>query len=199
MVAKDAMLGTAAAATATCAYLGLSAWRNELKGKSEYELAKKVLKAVYRVRDAFKTVRNPIIFKYEYPENMQDSHGQLKHEYEYEGTLRVYAKRWEKMEVSFNELEELHLEAQVEWGAGLQNKIIALRQCKAELQLAIHYLLRQKKNPLEQPTKAAQLAEERSVLEHIDSDTELDIFTPQINAAIDEFENWLRPYVRAKV
>lgn len=196
--AKDVLLGAAAAATAIFAYLGLSAWRKELKGRSEYDLAKRVLKAVYRVREAFKIVRNPAIFQYEYPEEMRDFHGHLKREHDYEGTFRVYEKRWERMDESFKELEELHLEAQVEWGPEYQSVIVNLRRCRSELLLAIQQLLRRKKNPGEEPTKAVELAEERSVLYHIGGDTEQDKFTPKIDAAVHEFENWLRPHVRTK-
>src|SRR6266849_2208520 len=190
---KDVLLGVAAAATALFAYLGLSAWRNELKGKSEYELAKRVLKAVYRVREAFKTVRNPAIYEYEFPEEMRDFHGHLKPEHDYEGTLRVYEKRWEKMDQPFKELEELHLEAQVEWGPEHQDVIVNLRRCRSEVLLAIQQMLRHKKNPREEPSKAAELAEKRSVLYHSGGDQ--DKFTPQIDAAIGEFEKWLRPRV----
>lgn len=195
---KDVLLGLAAASAAIFAYLGLSAWQKELKGKSEYELAKRVLKAVYRVREAFKTVRHPAIYQYEYPEEMRDFHGHLKPEHDYEGTLRVYEKRLEKMDEAFKELEELHLEAQVEWGPEYQDVIVNLRRCRSELLLAIQQLLRRKKNPREAPTKAAELAEERSVLYHIGGDTDQDKFTPQIDAAIGEFEKWLRPHVRTK-
>jgi hypothetical protein len=43
---NDVLLGIAAASTAIFVYLGLSAWRKELKGKSEYKLAKRVLNLV---------------------------------------------------------------------------------------------------------------------------------------------------------
>jgi hypothetical protein len=77
---KDVVIGLSAASAAVFAYLGLSAWRRELKGKSEYELAKEVLKSVYKVREAFKHVRRPGIYQYEYPEEMRDHHGHLKKE-----------------------------------------------------------------------------------------------------------------------
>ena len=195
---KDVLVGLAAAAAAIFAYLGLSAWRKELKGKSEYELAKRVLMSVYRVREAFKTVRHPAIYQYEYPEEMRDFHGHLKREHEYEGTLHVYGKRLEKMDESFKALEEQHLEAQVEWGPQYQDVIVKLRRCRSELVLAIQQLLRRAKNPREEPTKAAELAEERSVLYHIGGDPEQDRFTSQIDEAITDFEKWLRPHIRTK-
>jgi len=195
--AKDIVVGLAAAAAAIFAYLGLSAWRKELKGKAEYQLAKDVLKSVYKVREAFKHVRNPIIYQYEYPEGMRDYHGHLKHEHDHEGTAHVYEKRWEIMAKAFGELEEHHLAAQVEWGSGFQEVIVKLRSCRVELLIAIQQMLERKKNPREAPvTKPEERVEERSVLYHTGNNSEHDKFTPQIEEAINDFEKWLRPHVR---
>jgi hypothetical protein len=196
---KDLLLGLSALAAAIFAYLGVSAWKKELKGKAEYQLAKNVLKAVYRVREAFKHVRNPAIYQYEYPDEMRDHHGQLKREKNYEGTAHVYEKRWEKMAEAFGALEELHLDAQVEWGAEFQNKIVKLRSCRIELMIAMQKMLEQKKYPTPSPvTPREQKAEEFSILYHIGEDSKHDRFTPKINGAIKEFEVWLRPYVKHK-
>lgn len=196
---KDVIIGLSAASAAVFAYLGLSAWRRELKGKSEYELAKELLKSVYKVREAFKHVRHPAIYQYEYPEEMRDHHGQLKKENDHKGTEHVYIKRWEKMDEAFGELEEHHLAAQVEWGPQFQDVIVKLRSCRAELLIAIQQMLERKKNPIESPlTTPDEKAEERSVLYHSGEDSKFDKFTPQINEAINEFEKWLRPHVKHK-
>lgn len=193
---KDIVVGLAAAAAAFFAYLGLNTWRKELKGKSEYELAKRVLKSVYRVREAFMHVRNPAIYQYEYPEDMRNHHGHLKPEHNYDGTTHVYEKRWEKMHEAFKELEEAHLEAQVEWGPKHQNVIVKLRVCRATLLTAIQQMLDRKKDPHQEPRKSEEIAEERSVLEHLGTDSKHDKFTPQIEEALNEFEKWLRPHIK---
>ena len=113
---KDILVGLSAVGAAVFAYLGLNAWRKELKGKSEYQLAKDILKSVYKAREAFKHVRHIMIFQYEYPEDMLGPHGYLKPEHDYEGTAHVYETRWKVMDEAFKELEEYHLLAQVEWG-----------------------------------------------------------------------------------
>lgn len=196
---RDALVGLSAVSAAIFAYLGLSAWRKEIKGKAEYALAKDVLKSVYKVREAFKVVRNPAIYQYEYPADMTDYHGHLKREHNYEGTAYVYEKRWEKMNEAFRELEEHHLEAQVEWGSEFQNVIKKLRSCRVDLLIAVQQLLARKKNPDDVPqTTAEEKAEERSVLYHLGSDSKHDKFTPQIDEAISDFENWLRPHIRNK-
>lgn len=198
--AKDSLLGLSAVTAAIFAYLGLSAWKKELKGKAEYQLAKDVLKSVYKVREAFKHVRNPAIYKYEYPENMTDYHGHLKKEHNYEGTAYVYENRWKKMAEAFTELEEHHLNAQVEWGAEFQDVIIKLRSCRVELQIAIQQMLERKKDPeFNRMTTREQRAEERSVLYYGGDDSEYDKFTPEINQAIDKFEKWLRPHINKRM
>ena len=197
--AKDILVALAAAAAALFAYLGLSAWRKELKGKAEYQLAKDVLKSVYKVREAFKHVRNPIIYQYEFPEDMRDHHGHLKSEHDYEGTAHVYEKRWEKMAEAFGELEQHHLAAQVEWGPEFQDVIVKLRSCRIELQVALQQMLERKKNPREALLmKSEERAEEKSVMYHLGSDSKHDKFTPQIDEAINDFEKWLRPHIKHK-
>jgi hypothetical protein len=64
-IRKDVVVALAAAWAGIIGFLGLQAWRRELKGKAEFAKAKEVLKAVYRVREAFKQVRHPAIFQYE--------------------------------------------------------------------------------------------------------------------------------------
>ena len=72
-LAKDIILAISAAVAAFFAWRGLVTWRKEIKGKSEYETAKQVLKAVYRIREAFVYVRNPLKYRFEYPEKLRDS------------------------------------------------------------------------------------------------------------------------------
>lgn len=194
---KDVLVGLSAIFVIVFGYMGLTTWRKELKGKSEYQLAKEVLKSAYRVREAFKIVRNPAIFQNEYPEEMLDARGYLKPENEHAGTVHVYQKRWEIMAEAFSRLEEHHLDAQVEWGATHQDKILKLRDCKADLITAIQQMLERKRNPRDAGLTGSEMrTEERSVLYYHGDNSISDKFTPEINAAVDEFEHWLRPYIK---
>lgn len=193
---KEIIIGLSAVLATIFAYIGLNTWRKELKGKAEYQLAKDVLKSVYKVRDAFRHVRNPAIFSYEYPEEMRDYSGNLKPEKDYEGTLYVYEKRWEKMNEAFKELEEHHLNAQVEWGSEFQNVIINLRSCRAELLVEIQRMLDEKKNPRRVIRDEESTEKTFSILYDRGSNKEFEKFTPKINDAVQEFEVWLRPYIK---
>ena len=195
-IVRDIVVAVSAGGAAFIAYKGLDTWQKELKGKSEYQLAKDVLRSVYKVREAFKHVRHPAIFGYEYPKDMTDHTGHLKHECRYDGTTHVYEKRWEKMDEAFSELEEKNLEALVEWGSEHQDTIVPLRKCRGELLMAIQDMLGRYKNPHEKNWKnREEQSEERSVLYHAGEDSKYDKFTPEINSAVDLFEKWLRPHV----
>ena len=65
-IAKDITTGLAALIGAGVAIVGLRAWQHQLKGKTEYELARRLLRAVYRVRDEIHNVRNPAIMPGEF-------------------------------------------------------------------------------------------------------------------------------------
>tara|TARA_R110001583_G_scaffold139368_1_gene291540 strand:+ start:249 stop:869 length:621 start_codon:yes stop_codon:yes gene_type:complete len=195
-IVKDIVVACSAFGAAFIAYSGLGTWQRELKGKSEYQLAKDVLRSVYKVREAFKHVRHPAIMGYEYPEELTTHSGHLQDGSRYEGTAHVYQERWKKMDAAFSELEEQYLEALVEWGSEYQDKIVPLRRCRGELLMAIQDMLHRYKNPEEENWKNREVqANERSVIYHLGEDSKHDKFTPEINAAIKLFEDWLREYI----
>jgi len=194
-IASDTIVGISALAAAVFAFMGVSTWRKQLKGKSEYERAKETLKSVYRVREAFRHVRAPYIFSSEYPEDLRDHHGSLKKEFEHKGMVAVYEARWKVLAEAFHELEEKALEAQVEWGPEFENVIMPLRQCRSELLVTIQIMLERTKAPEDfEPISREESQKERAILYQVD-DSKYDFFTPKINAAISEFETKLRPHI----
>lgn len=56
---KDVITCISALTATVVAILGLQAWKKQLKGKTEYELAQKLLYATYKLREAIAWVRNP--------------------------------------------------------------------------------------------------------------------------------------------
>jgi hypothetical protein len=51
----------ATVAAVTVGYMGLSTWKKQLKGKTEYQLARRCLIGIYKLRDAINEVRHPLI------------------------------------------------------------------------------------------------------------------------------------------
>lgn len=199
---KDIILALAALATACIAYNGLSTWKKELKGKSEYTLAKEVLRAIYQVREGFKHVRDPLMSGYEYPKDTIGPNGMLIPEKEYEAFSHAYDKRWEVLKNALMELEEKHIEAQVEWGPENQAKIIGIRKCAKQLQFIIWDFLERKRKP-DQERWRQENTDPKEITKYDRKQTSIlydhgpeNEFTQQINSAVIEFEEWLRPKVK---
>jgi hypothetical protein len=60
-IVKDLLVAAAAVGGLIVASLGLKTWRKQLKGNTQYELSRRVLRAVFKTRDAMRQVRNPFI------------------------------------------------------------------------------------------------------------------------------------------
>jgi hypothetical protein len=183
------------------AIIGLTTWKKELKGKSEYQLAKEVLKSVYRVRGGFNHVRNPMLDGREYPEDTILPNGMVYPEKEYEAQCFAYDNRWKYLMEALKELEEKHLMAVVEWGPEHQEKIQPIRACAFELEFQIRQYLEDLRNPeraeWQQQHMSPESFEKRNktrmtVLYNTGSDGEYNQFTERINAAIDTFDDWLQ-------
>jgi hypothetical protein len=166
-----------------------------LKGKSEYQKAKDVLKAVYRVRQGFAWVRTPWINSWEYPVEMCDEKGQLKAEFDYQGTAHAYTNRKRQLDDAMAELKDQTLEAQVEWGEEFQNVIEPIAMCYSELFIAVWDFVESKRNDLSRRLTPQEIKDRNAKLHYLGENNENDKFTSQINAAIQGYEKKLRPHI----
>lgn len=58
---KDIVTIIALIVSAIVAVPGINAWKEQITGKAEYELAHRLLRSVYQVRDAIRNVGTPIL------------------------------------------------------------------------------------------------------------------------------------------
>lgn len=204
-IVKDIFLSMAAILTGIVAIVGLTAWKKELKGKSEYQLAKEVLMAVYKVREGFKNVRGVVMYSHEYPESVLTPAGQIIEGKEYETYTYAYNNRWEVLREALQDLENKNLEAQVEWGPENHDKIRNIRSCASQLQYQIWNYLEHFKNPeqskwrrenMDQEQLTKEKKKQMEVLYNQDPDSVFGGFTSQINEALEPFEKWLRPKIK---
>ena len=63
---KDVVLAICGALTAGIALYGLKTWQRQLAGTTQFELARRALLAVYKVRDALTVARSPAVHPAEY-------------------------------------------------------------------------------------------------------------------------------------
>lgn len=76
--ARDIAVSVSALAAALIAVMGVNAWRRQLKGMTEYQIALKVLKALYALRESFIEARGRFTFPAEWTERTPDASGRAE-------------------------------------------------------------------------------------------------------------------------
>jgi len=144
--ARNVIMGVSAIFACFIAFSGLSAWKREHVGKAEYELARRWLREVYRVRDAFVDLRNPFIPSHEFrvaarendekavadaaplePYFIRDKQERLE---------CVYGRRWRIFSEVMRGFEAEALEAEVLWGQDLADAATEVRRVVARISIA---------------------------------------------------------------
>lgn len=129
--------GYSNAVLAVVAILGLffgQSWLNtskkKMKGQLEFDIARKYLKAVLKLRDTTKIVRAPFISLGEIQNALQQK-GYNFDDYEDKEKVNrsVYSLRWEKLQEVWSGLDEILLDAELSWGSeavGVQKELDTL-------------------------------------------------------------------------
>ena len=154
-VLKDICLTFAALTGAYVACKGLSTWKHQLHGHSEYDLAKRILKLCFRYRDSIRGVRNPAIYEYEMAlesenETQKETFGDKWHL----GLQKAYETRWLKVQQVREELYPELLEAEALWEDKLSNLMASLFQLENKLFRAIQEELEVRNPQIENQEKA---------------------------------------------
>lgn len=195
---KDIVTIVATVAGAIIAGYGVDTWRKQLKGKTEYELARRLLKAVYKLREAIKIVRNPFIPSGEVYQALIDE-GFSKEEIEKDETKilsrqdLVYKRRWEHISEANSNLKVEILEAEVIWGEEIKELTDELRKCISLLNLNLTRYQRQQNNTRDY---SRERMEEIEKVIWDDGDPDENFFTNRIETAISEIENFLKPHLK---
>jgi hypothetical protein len=84
-IVKDIALAGAACITAYVAFTGLEKWQKELRGKANFDVARKLAKSVYMLRDQISYCRSPFVAAAEFPEGYYKGEMERKHSPEEEG------------------------------------------------------------------------------------------------------------------
>lgn len=157
---------------AVAAGVGLWTWRRQQQKAHDFDVARQVLRAVYVLRDAIRTLRVPI------------SHG-----------TDDEANRWKAVAAAARQFEAAFLEAEVLWSATLHRHRVHLRELMARVQGASEEIRISKTSKLEDLGLTPQdLAYARRVRWGIGSDN--DAFWQEVSAVIVAVEDATRPKLR---
>ena len=180
--------------TATVAVVGLKSWSHELRGRTEFEAARNLMRATYRFRDEIQNSRAPFIaageFPSEYPGPQNATSDQEARAWSY-----VYKNRWELVREALQELETYVLEGEALWGGEIRIKADELRQCARELQVAMEAIIDDKAQRGENFRTDRDFGKTMRSTAHASRGDDSNAFNKRMMAAVNAIEDIIRPHL----
>ena len=195
---KDIVTAIAAGTAAVIGVLGLRAWKAQLKGKTEYETARTLLRCVYKVRDAIRSVRNPLQGAGEIAQALKESGVVIERpdpRFQIASEEAVYQRRWVGVRDAWQELDLAAFEAEVLWGKDTRDVLAPLRACAAELYSYIQMHLRYVESPPKNPKPGQSENIDKVIYDGLD-DPQENPFTRKMAEAVTGIEDFIRPRLR---
>ncbi len=195
-IIKDGVTIAATTIAAVVAILGLKAWRAQLKGKTEYDLARRLLIAVYKIRNAIYTVRQPFKPAGEIYSALKDGGYEEKDILDENRNVNirnidgrtvdkaVYVSRWKVVDEANAAFEVEYMEAEAMWGKEINDVLKDFIKCRTDLYIAIRLLIEIEKRD----------EENMAIISGYQNDDK-DEFGKRLTAEVNNIENYLRQYL----
>jgi len=177
----DVVVAVSAGVAAWYARSGLMTWQQEMKGRTEYETARRFLRATLKVRDAFEYIRRSIGLFGEAP---------TPREGEVDRMQRKLQQEWPILDEAMIELETEAMEAEVLWEQRLELLVMELHFCQIYLREAFEDYMKcvDEKDP--------EPAEKRKALkETIYAGSGKGEFSMRIENAVKAIKEEIRPFL----
>lgn len=195
-IARDTAVTLAAISGGIVAWLGLQTWRRQLKGQTEYALAKRMLVSAYKIRGQVRDVRNASIDLGEMTHAMKEAgiahEGLTMDDFTSKGTDAAYRARMRSLVGSWQELSADLLEGSAIWEDSPKAHFAALEQCLRTLNVNMILFLRRRPDNL--PTPRVLKLEE--VIYDQGTEDAPDEFGSKLNEAVRTIEVYLKPHLR---
>lgn len=135
--AGSAVVVAISAAVAACsAYSGINTWRQQMRGKDEYRLARNLLAAIYKHRDAMHDARHRFVTIADRPPRAEAAE-MTPEQIKYYGLSRTYSRRWKKVEGQHQRIYRNLIFAEAIWGSELRELLGSLLEPEQDLKVAI--------------------------------------------------------------
>jgi len=180
-----------AAASAGAAWLGVSAWRRELQGRTEYDLARRALIGVYRIRDAMARVRAPFMAVWEYADRPGRPPDQRLSDAD--DLAYAYQDRWRSVQEAKSALDVDLLEAEAIWGDLLKEATMELSKCIIDLSVNITQYVGAQRGTRMDPQRMAHV---ERVIWPMGTDEQPDEYGERLAQVISVFDEKLRRHLR---
>lgn len=179
----------------TIAALGLQTWRQQLRGTAEYDLARRVMRAVLEVRDKIAAVRHPVITPGEKAVALDEVGSTRPLAHDESAEQLVYERRWNALNKARSDLRLELLEAEVLWGPVLKSADEQLGKCVSELFAVVFTELREKSNSASSRIDEATWLKRQAVFYSGIGPEEKDEFANRVNAAVNAFVTFLAQHL----
>lgn len=179
----------------TAAYVGikgLSAWRRQLKGNQDYNLAKSLMLNIYKYQEAMNHLRSPAIWTSEYPDFSQEELRMPKNTKRFKEISHAYQKRWEKVGEIRPNIFEQTLEGQVIWDDEIRRLVEDLLKLEKNVMFALSNYLR-----IINPDSLDEIRDKDDSKWMYDSQNdEEDIYRKPFKKKLKAIENYLKPKLK---
>lgn len=181
------------------AWQGLSTWKKQLKGNTEYELSRRIIISTLKLKNAIDAHRHPAIFSNEMPLPPEDDPRYVNYqERNYYGTFKAYETRWDRVQEASIALRTDILEGEVLWGNIFKEQFNKLFDLQHELFMATRNYLdainpqtdKESKKALREIQKST-----RDVMYDRLTDKLDDAFKDELNEEIKKIREYLKPKI----
>jgi hypothetical protein len=193
---KDVLLGGAAVTTTVVAVVGLKNWSRELRGRADFDVARGLIRATYKLRDEIRSCRAAFIMAQEFPDGYCDPNRKSTPEDEAQVWAHVYKNRWQPVWEAIQEFDAQTLEAEALWGSEIRQKTDKLRECIAELNSAIYAVISDKASGGRDFKSDREFGKKmRSTVSASGSDQSNEL-SKKITEAVTGIEDKIRPHLK---
>jgi hypothetical protein len=194
----DALSALANVSLVVAAVLGFKAWKKQLTGSTEYDISRRLLKNVYRLRNAIQQVRVPMMLGFEFarPDREKDTDPRGRehadHAFAYDRRFKAVADAGADLDVDLLEAEAIWTTEAIEPHRKTFNRLVGRLTLNVRRFLVHRY-------ELESPdAKAVDLNEVTAIVfRDSDADGTPDKFTQELDAAVLQMEKLLRPKLKS--
>lgn len=177
---------------------GLHAWREQLHGTQSYDLAKRILFSIYKLKNAINYFRGAFMSAAEIQIAVKESGLELTQSdpnFFIKSSEAAFKKRWSVVVEAFEKLEVEVIEAQALWGNEAKEKIMEVRKPVNQLYRALEIYLQEQYHP-GMYFRAEKIREETTALMfNVGTDEKEDPFSSVLTSTINSIDDFIRPYL----
>jgi hypothetical protein len=196
---KDVVLIITGITGSVVAVKGLSTWRRQLYGQSEYDIARRILKSVYLFREHLINARHPFMSYSPEPNLPKEKLEEMSDkEKKWHSEGQAWEERWKPVAKSRAELDTNLLESEIYWEKTIWDAVRPMVELQAELIVAIEEHL-ERINPSDpDPSYTGDEWKRVSKVIYSRSDRNKDEFLDKLLVAVEKVEKLLKPHIKKK-